>query len=214
MLVKIYQAIEDFGSIPIPHHVMTWILKDYLQPNDKIKNLVKDDMLLSVKRGLYIPGKAIRRQQPDPFLIANHIMGPSYVSLDSALSYYALIPEKVFSITSVTTKQSKKYSTQVGVFTYTRLPLPYFSFGIKSIEVLRNQRFLIASPEKALLDKIITTPGVELRSKKATRSYLEEDLRVDLDVVKSMDFALMKEWIEHAPKSSSLYMLLETLETL
>ncbi|WP_206513828.1 type IV toxin-antitoxin system AbiEi family antitoxin domain-containing protein [Pseudoflavitalea rhizosphaerae] len=212
--MKIYQAIEDFGAIPIPHHVMAWILRDYRQPNDKIKNLVKDDMLLPVKRGLYIPGKAIRRQQPDPFLIANHIMGPSYVSLDSALSYYALIPEKVFSTTSVTIKQSKKYSTKVGVFTYTRLPLPYYSFGIKSIEVSHNQRFLIATPEKALFDKIITTPGVELRSIKATKAYLDEDLRIDLDVVKSMNFNLMKEWSEHAPKSSSLNMLLETLEAL
>ncbi len=65
--MKISQDIEAFGTIPIPHHVMTWILKDYRQPNDKIKNLVKDDLLLPVKRGLYIPGKAIRRQQPDPF---------------------------------------------------------------------------------------------------------------------------------------------------
>lgn len=212
--MKIYQAIEDFGSVPIPHHVMRWILRDYRQPNDKIKNLVKEEILLPVKRGLYIPGKAVRRQQPDPFLIANHIMGPSYVSLDSALSFYALIPEKVFSVTSVTTKQGKQYSTKAGVFTYTRLPLPYYSFGIQSSEVVHNQRFLIATPEKALFDKIITTPGVELRSIKATRAYLEEDLRIDLDVVKTMDVNMMEEWVGHAPKSSSLQVLLQTMETL
>ncbi len=72
----------------------------------------------------------------------------------------------------------------------------------------------MASPEKALFDKIITTRGVELRSIKATIAYLEDDLRIDLDLVKSMDFNLMKEWIVHAPKSSSLNMLLETLKTL
>ncbi len=193
---------------------MMWLLKDYRQPNDKIKNLVKQGLLLPVRRGLYISGKEIGRQQPDPFLIAHHILGPSYVSLDSALSYYSLIPEKVYTITSVTTKTSRTFSTQVGVFTYTKLPLPYYSFGVRSIEITRNQRFLIASPEKALFDKIITTPGVEFRSMKATRTYLEDDLRIDLDMVKTMNFTMMEEWIADAPKKSTLRMLLETLQEL
>ena len=212
--VRLHKAIEEYGIIPIPHHVMMWLLKDYRQPNDKIKNLVKDGLLLPIRRGLYLPGKEIRRQQPDPFLIAHHIFGPSYVSLDSALSYYSLIPEKVYAITSVTTKTSRKFSTKVGMFTYTRLPLPYYSFGIRSMEITPNQRFLIASPEKALFDKIITTPGVELRSMKATRTYLEDDLRIDLDMVKTMNFAMMEEWIANAPKKSTLRMLLETLKQL
>lgn len=212
--MRLLRAIEEYGTIPIPHHVMTWLLKDYRQPNDKIKNLVKDGMLLPVRRGLYLPGKEIQRQQPDPFLLANHILGPSYVSLDSALSYYSLIPEKVYTITSATTKTSRKFSTNVGVFTYTRLPLPYYSFGIRSMEIAKNQRFLIASPEKSLFDKIITTPGVEFRSIKATRIYLEEDLRIDLDIAKTMNFTLMEEWIANAPKKSTLRMLLQTLKEL
>lgn len=82
------------------------------------------------------------------------------------------------------------------------------------MEITPNQRFLIASPEKALFDKIITTPGVELRSMKTTRMYLEDDLRIDLDMVKTMNFTMMEEWIANAPKKSTLRMLLETLKQL
>lgn len=193
---------------------MIWLLKDYRHPNDKIKNLVKEGVLLPLRRGLYLPGKEIRRQQPDPFLIAHHIFGPSYVSLDSALSYYSLIPEKVYAVTSVTTKTSRKFFTTIGEFTYTKLPLPYFSFGVRSMEITSGQRFLIASPEKALFDKIITTAGVEFRSRKATLAYLEDDLRIDLDRVKTMNITMMQEWVSHAPKKSTLRMLIETLKEL
>ena len=193
---------------------MIWLLKDYRHPNDKIKNLVKEGVLLPLRRGLYLSGKEIRRQQPDPFLVAQHIFGPGYISLDSALSFYSLIPEKVFAVTSVTTKASRKFITTIGEFTYTKLPLPYFSFGVRSMEITSDQRFLIASPEKALFDKIITTAGVEFRSRKVTRAYLEDDLRIDLDMVKTMNITTMQEWIPNAPKKSTLQMLIETLKQL
>lgn len=212
--MEVNQAIVEYGKIPIPHYVMKWILKDYRQPNDKIKNLVKDNLLIPVRRGLYIPGFLLMQRQPDPFLIANHILGPSYVSLESALSYYSLIPERVYTITSATTKASRTFYTKIGVYSYTKLPLPYYSFGIRNIELTPNQRFLIASPEKALFDKIITTTGIEFRSKKATLEYLEDDLRIDLDMLKSLDISSMNEWIISAPKKSTLQMLLETIKEL
>lgn len=212
--MEINQAIAEYGKIPIPNYVMKWILKDYRQPNDKIKNLVKDNLLIPVRRGLYIPGPLIMQRQPDPFLIANHILGPSYVSFESALSYYSLIPEKVYTIISASTKASRTFYTKIGIFGYTKLSLPYYSFGIRSVELIRNQRFLIASPEKALFDKIITTTGIEFRSKKATLEYLEDDLRIDLDMLKSLDISAMNEWISSAPKKQTLQMLLETIKEL
>lgn len=163
---------------------------------------------------MYIPGSLITQRQPDPFLIANHILGSSYVSLESALSYYSLIPEKVYTISSASTKASRTFYTKVGVFGYTKLSLPYYSFGIRSVELTSNQRFLIASPEKALFDKIITTTGVDFHSKKATLEYLEDDLRIDLDMLKSLNISAMKEWIFSAPKKSTLQMLLDTIKEL
>ncbi|WP_210420789.1 hypothetical protein [Chitinophaga sp. XS-30] len=208
------QSIQQYGETPIPHHVMTWLLQDYRQPNDKIQYLVKDGLLLPVRKGLYVAGPKITHQQPDPFLLANHILGPSYVSLESALSYYDLIPEKVYETTSVTTKGSRIYQTPLGVFSYTRLRLPYYSYGIASVAVSPKQRFLVATPEKALFDKIIATAGVELRSRKGALAYLENDLRIDLDRLKTLNVPAMKEWLVNSPKRTSLDILVQTIQQL
>lgn len=209
--MEITQSIRQYASSPIPHHVMMSLLKNYNQPNDKIHYLIKEGKLLPVKRGLYIAGPEISSTTPDPFLLANHILGPSYVSLESALSFYGLIPERVYEVTSVTMKASRKFSTPLGIYSFTRLPLPYYSFGIRSLEIEKNQRFLIASGEKALFDKIITTAGVTFRSKASVITYLENDLRIDLDSLKNMDIAAMESWIPDSPKRESLSMLTKTI---
>ena len=212
--MELIPSIQQYAALPIPHHVMTWLLRDYQQPNDKIHHLLKRGVLEQVKKGLYIAGSAITEVKPDSFLIANHLLGPSYVSLESALSFHGLIPERVYTITSVTTKASRVYATPLGTFTYTRLPLPYYSYGISSVEIGPQQRTLIAQPEKALLDKIVTTAGVEFRSKSSVFSYLEDDLRLDIDRLRQFDLHRLAEWIRDAPKKQSLQRLLETIQVL
>src|SRR5258708_3382093 len=209
--MEVTQSIQQYVSYPIPHHLMAWLLKEYSQPNDKIHYLIRDGILQQIKRGLYVAGPKITSSKPDPFLIANHILGPSYVSLESALSYYGLIPEKVYEITSVTIKAKRRFSTPLGVYSYTRLPLPYYSYGIRSVEVDRQHRFLIASPEKALFDKISTTAGVEFRSKSNVLNYIEKDLRIDIDTLKNLDISIMESWIPTSPKKDSLSMLTQTI---
>jgi predicted transcriptional regulator of viral defense system len=192
---------------------MIGLLKDYVNPNNKISQLVKSGILERVIKGLYTAGSALRVERPDPFLLANQILGPSYVSVESALSYHGLIPERVYTTTSMTTKATHQYTTPIGVFTYTRLPLPYYSFGLRSIPLTKQQTVMMASPEKALMDKIITTAGVEFRSKKAVLSYLESDLRVDIDNLKQLDVGAMQNWLAHAPKKGTLTLLVETIQT-
>ena len=85
-------------------------LDEYNRPNDKISEMLKSGDLTSLRRGLYVPGPELDLPSPDVFLIANHLRGPSYVSLESALSYWGLIPERVFEISSVTLKTSKVYT--------------------------------------------------------------------------------------------------------
>jgi predicted transcriptional regulator of viral defense system len=206
------RTIQEYAPLPIPHHVMMGLLNDYVNPNNKIHQLVKSDILERVTKGLYIAGPALQAERPDPFLLANQIIGPSYVSMESALSYHGLIPERVYTITSMTTKAARQYMTPVGTFTYTRLPLPYYSFGIRSAKLSKQQTVMMASPEKALLDKIITTTGVEFRSRASVLSYLESDLRVDIDNLKQFDKEAMQSWLSHAPKKRTLMMLIETLQ--
>jgi len=206
--------IKEYAETPISRHLILELLKDYQSPNDKISELLKSKELISLRRGLYIIGPNIDLPQPEPFLIANHLRGPSYVSLESALSYWNMIPERVYEISSVTTKTSKQYKTPVGRFSYQQLKTPYYSYGIKNIEYSPKQTILIASREKALCDKIVLTPKINLRSVKQTKEFLTEDLRMDLEVLRILDTKVMELWIENAPKKSSLKMLIKTLSEL
>lgn len=89
----------------------------------KISEMVMLKTLIQVKRGIFIPGPALNIPQPEPFLLANRIAGPSYVSLEAALSHWQMIPEQVHEITSVITGRSTTYDTPAGRFSYRHLPL-------------------------------------------------------------------------------------------
>ncbi len=96
--MQILQAIQSYASQPISHQLLLSLLNGYKRPNDKIHDLIKKGDLQILKRGLYLAGPSVSTIKPATFLIANHLLGPSYVSLDSALSYHGLIPERVFEI--------------------------------------------------------------------------------------------------------------------
>jgi hypothetical protein len=206
-------TIRSLSSQPIPHQLLMTLLKDYDRPNDKIHSLLTEGTLQSIRKGLYIAGPAINEgKKPEPFLVANHILGPSYVSLETALSYHGLIPERVYEIASMTTKSARKFSTPLGSFTYTKLALPYYAYGIDSVKLANDQYALIASPEKALFDKIVTTSGVLFRSRKSVLEYLVENLRVDEDTLRKLDTKTMETWLANSFKKESLLMVVETLK--
>ncbi|MEP2773269.1 MAG: hypothetical protein ABJH05_14050 [Fulvivirga sp.] len=203
--------IQDYSEAPISRHLILELLSKYQRPNDKISELLKSEELISIRRGLYTIGPKMDLPLPEPFLIANHLRGPSYVSLESALSYWNMIPERAYEISSVTTKTSKLYKTPVGRYSFKQLKTPYYSYGIKNIEYSPKQTILIASREKALCDKIVLTPKINLRSIKQTKEFLTEDLRMDNEVLNTLDTKAMELWIKNAPKKSSLKMLIKTL---
>lgn len=208
------EAIQSYAEQPITKQLLLSMLKQYKRPHDKIDELVRQQMLQQIKRGLYIAGSGLSIALPEPFLIANHLYGPSYVSLDTALSHWGLIPERVYEISSVTTNNSKTYKTAVGRFSYKNLPLPYYSFGIKQVSLTKKQTVLIASSEKALCDKIITTSGILLRSVKQTMEMLIEDFRIDEGSLRKLDVTTISNWLKDAPKENSLMTLVKTLKNL
>jgi hypothetical protein len=189
-------------------------LATYSRPNDKISEMIRNGELVSLRRGLYVPGPELDLPIPDSFVIANHLRGPSYISLESALSYWGLIPERVYEISSVTTKTSKMYQTSLGRFSFQHLATPYYSFGIRSVRLTELQTAMIASPEKALCDKIVLTSGVQLRSISQTMDFLLEDLRIDEEQLQTLDIQATQSWVEDAPKRNSLQMLVNTLQRL
>lgn len=84
------------------------------------------------------------------FEIANKIYSPSYISFEMALSYYNLIPESVYGITSASTRRTYKFNTPIAKFNY-RTIKPQLYFGYEIIRY-NNKSFKIASFEKAILD--------------------------------------------------------------
>lgn len=207
-------ALKTLGNFPLATSMILPFLRDYRRPYDKIHYWVKSGDLVQVKKGLYVLGQEISSQHPHSFLLANQIYGPSYVSLDSALSHYGLIPERVYQTSSVTTRLSKTFTTPVGRFDYTQVKSSYFALGITSHGGIESGYYLIASPEKALWDKIVLTSGVIFRSKVEVRQFLEEDLRVDEMGMAEINLEVMKQWIPFSPKKSSLNLLIETLQEL
>ena len=208
------ENIKEYSEQPLNKQLLMDLLKEYKRPHDKIDELVKQEVLVQIKRGLYIPGTKLDIAPPETLLIANHLYGPSYISLDSALSYWGLIPERVYEISSVTTNNSKMYKTAVGRFTYKNMPLPYYSFGIQQVQLTKKQSVLMASKEKALCDRIIATPGVLLRSVKQTLELLMEDFRIDENNLRKLEIASIDSWVKDAPKSNSLLTLVKALKSL
>ena len=156
-----------------------------------------------MKRGLYIVAPAVSNSAPSIELIANHLYGPSYVSMESALRFYGLIPERVFNTASMTLKRSRTFKNQFGEFYYISCPENYYSIGVSHI-IQRDYAFLIASPEKALCDKIIYTPKLQLRSIKSLRTYLEDDIRLDMDEFNQMDIAIFEKCVEVSKKKTAI----------
>lgn len=212
--MDLYQVIRSYASQPLTHQVVISLLKEYKRPNDKVHALLTDGVLESVKKGLYIAGPALRTAKPEPFLLANHILGPSYVSLDTALSYHGWIPERVYEVASMTTKASRKFATPLGVFTYTHLPLPYYAFGIEQIQLADDQYAMMAAPEKALFDKVVTTSGLILRSQRQALTWLLEDLRINEGRLRECDLQNMGQWVQDASKTESLSMIIKTIKAL
>jgi len=208
------QVLRNHASQPLTHQLLMSLLKDYKRPNDKVHELLSQHILEPIKKGLYIAGPSLETVSPEPFLVANHILGPSYISSDSALSYHGLIPERVYEISSMTIKASRKFTTSLGSFTYRYLPLPYYSFGIQQAVLSKNQYVMIASPEKALFDKVTTTSGILLRSQKSVADYLIDDLRIDEESLKNLDSKAMRLWLPNALKKESLLVIIKFIDSL
>ncbi len=148
-------------------------------PRNKIHDLLRQGIIIRVKKGLYIFGDKRRKHPYSRELLANLVYGPSYISLDYALAYHGLIPERVEALTSVTINRSRRFATPVGLFTYKQIPALAYGDGMLRVEGEHQQAFLIASPEKALADKIVAVRGGRIASIAEMGRFLEQDLRID-----------------------------------
>jgi predicted transcriptional regulator of viral defense system len=188
-------------------------LADYARPRDKVTDLLAKGVIIRVKKGLYIFGEKWRRQPYSREILANLLYGPSCVSLDYALHYHGLTPERVEAVTSVTPKRAARFTTPVGLFLYSNVPGAGFAVGLGRVELEGGRAFLIATPEKALADKVRQGRGLGLRSQKEILMYLVEDLRIDESALRDLDAGLLLELSEayRSPRVALLASLVRRL---
>ena len=203
--------LEKFKNIPLESSVLQDLMGNYKFPRNKVSTLEKRGNIVRLKKGLHVISEKISRMPVSRELLANHLYGISYVSLETALSFYGIIPERVFAIRSMTTKRAKNFETPFGNFDYTTVSADYFNIGLRQ-EIIENQyAFLIATPTKAVCDMIVATPNLRLQSVKAMQNYLIEDLRIDFDVLKTFDKDIVRQCIEVGKKKAELELLLKLL---
>lgn len=150
----------------------------FLAPRNKIQSLCRSGEIVRVKKGLYVPGtRPGETPKIDPMVLSGLIYGPSYVSLEAALSVHGLIPERVDEITCMTSKRAKLFRTPVGRFSYTPISEEVFPLGVR-LESGKGGSWFLAEPEKALCDRIAQVPS--LQAMREIPAFLEEDLRLEM----------------------------------
>ena len=161
---------------------------DYSNINQKISLEAKKGNIIRIKRGLYTDNLKI-----DSPVIANICYFPSYISFEYALSYYGLIPEYVSIYTSAVynKKNNKIYRLGAASFEYRSIPDECFNKGITYLKNEIGINYKIASKEKALCDTLYSKYPV--RSIIYLKKLLFDDLRIDEEIFRKMDFEFIKE---------------------
>lgn len=181
------------------------MFSDYKNPKSKIYELQKKGEIVKIRRGLYTLGAMYHstgynstRYNSTRYnstvcreVLANMIFGPSYVSLEYALSYYGMIPERVEVVTSICFKKKKLYVTPFGKFEYRQILRSFYGYGI---ELVQNEsgNFLIASKERAIVD-LIYFHQPEIKSVEDARSFLIEDRRIEEEDIHNLSLTRLKE---------------------
>ncbi len=188
MNLKIKQNIptEEFDYV-----MLKSVLKNYKNPRVKINDLIKKNNIVRVKKGLYVFGSNISQNLYTKETLSNLIYGPSYISMEYALSYYGIIPERAETITNVTNKRNKMFETPIGRFTYKYINPKLYSFGITQIEIDDLHRILIATKEKAIADLLYFS--TKMKDTKQLELFIFDDMRFDENQLKKLNKIKLKQ---------------------
>lgn len=169
----------------VTYEILKESLTDYKARDIKIKRMSDNKEIIKLTKNLYETNK-----NAPGYVVANAIYSPSYLSFDYALAYYGLIPEAVYTYTSATFGKGKKklYKNDFGTYTYRDVPTHIYPYDLQIYQE-QDYSYVMATPEKALCDKLYTLKVV--RNKKDMYDLLFNDLRIDMDVLKRLDFNVL-----------------------
>mgnify|MGYP000009020007 FL=1 len=204
--------LEHIGNIPVSTATLASLFPKLEAGNQKVRQLEAAGKIIRLKKGLYVLDPKVSHVALSTELIANQLYTPSYVSMQTALRYYGLIPEAVYTTLSMTLKHTRRFDTPVGRFEYQRVAREAFPIGITSINK-QSYAFLMATPEKALCDLIAHSPKLYLRYLKDVETYLEDDLRMDIEDFLHMDASIFERYAQaDGKKVNSIETLIKYLK--
>jgi predicted transcriptional regulator of viral defense system len=157
----------------------------------QLSRWTKSGRITKLRRGLYALAPPYQKIKPHPYLIANHLQRASYVSGQTALAFYGLIPETVYGTLSVTAGRPEHLKTPLGDFEFHHIQ-PDLLRGYRMTDLV-DQQALVATPEKALLDLVYLQPGGD------SEIYLRELRLQNLDQI-NIDRLRMQSDIFDTPK--------------
>lgn len=185
-------------------------LAEYRRPRNKIQSFLRSNDLIRVKKGLYVFGENGRQEPYSQEVLANLIYGPSAISLEYALAYYGLIPERVEVITSITNNRNKQFHTPVGDFEYYFISPKKYHFGITQIELTISKHFLMAVKEKALAD-VLMLKTERLSTENELHTHLIENMRIDELSLKELNYKTIAT-LANLYNNQNVYLLQRILE--
>jgi predicted transcriptional regulator of viral defense system len=168
---------ESFIVEEVDYNYLKSFLSGYKNVRVKINDMLKKKEIIRVKKGLYVLGKPYSKNPFYRETLSNLIYGPSYISLEYALSFYGMIPEKSETVTAVTNKRNKVFDTPVGRFSYRYIRPDLYIEGVTLLSLDEKHNILIASREKAIADILYFTDKIENISE--LKGYLFENLRIE-----------------------------------
>lgn len=185
--------------------------KDYKNPVKKIHDLIERKYLYLLRRGLYLNLKSENLKLSQVETWAQAMYAPSYISCEWALQHYGLLTDRVTVVTSVCLLKSVKFQTPMGHFTFEHITKKRYPIGY-----YLEKNYLIARPEKALLDYInLRVDKVKWSSTDDIAEFLEEDIRLKTKtLVKMVSLEDLKEHISYYHRNSNEARVLKYLISL
>lgn len=172
--MKLNELVEIVGDEPVFETGL--LLAGTERPQHVLRQLsrwVASGKVMQLRRGLYTLAPPLRKINPHPFVIANHLEPGSYVSCQSLLAYRGVIPEYTPITTSVGPVRPGRKKTPAGMYDFHHLK-PACVFGYQKEKIAQAQSAFVATAEKALLDLIYLTPASD-------HAAFMRELRLDLD---------------------------------
>jgi len=159
--VKFEQLLVLVGDEPVFETAL--LFAGDVDPADVQRQLsrwTRTGRVVQLRKGLYALAPPFRKVIAHPFVVANRLVPPSYVSMESALAHHGLIPEHVPVTTSVTTGRTGRFTTALGVYAFHQIKQDLF-WGYELMDLADGQQGFVAAPEKALLDLVHQRSGAD-----------------------------------------------------